>query len=78
MVALCRAVLYQRPLVLGLIPFMTTIVYIFGICWFGKSWFGKRLEFWIQKSVRNLFAQYDDVIESKQSHPFPIPHSTSA
>ena len=56
---------------------MTTIVYILGICWFGKSCFGKSLEFWIQKSVRNLFAQYDDVIESKQSHPLPTPHSTS-
>jgi len=55
------------------IPLMTTIVYIFGICCFGKS-----LEFWIQKSVRNLIAQYEDVIESKQSHPLPTPHSTSA
>ena len=55
------------------IPLMTTIVYIFGICCFGKS-----LEFWIQKSVRNLFAQYNDVIESKQSYPLPTPHSTSA
>ena len=52
---------------------MTTIVYIFGICCFAKS-----LEFWIQKSVRNLFAQYNDVIESKQSHPLPTLHSTSA
>ena len=55
------------------IPLMTSIVYIFGICCFGKS-----LEFWIQKSVRNLFAQYDDVIESKQCHPLPTPHSTSS
>ena len=60
------------------VPLMTTIVYIFGICWFGKSCFGKSLEFWIQKSVRNLFAQYDDVIESKQCHPLPTPHSTSS
>ena len=60
------------------LPLMTTIVYIFGICWFGKSSFGKSLEFWIQKSVRNLFAQYDDVIESKQCHPLPTPHSTSS
>ena len=57
----------------GCAPLMTTIVYIFGICCFGKS-----LEFWIQKSVRNLFAQNYDVIESKQSHPLSTPHSTSA
>ena len=55
------------------LPLMTSIVYIFGICCFGKS-----LEFWIQKSVRNLFAQNYDVIESKQSHPLSTPHSTSA